>query len=47
MQRRKVDLPEPEGPTKQSTSPRFTSSEIDFSPSFEPYDFEMEKEGSR
>ena len=40
MQRRNVDFPEPEGPTRQSTSPRSTSSEMDFSTWFEPYDFE-------
>jgi hypothetical protein len=40
MHRRKVDLPEPLGPTRQSTSPRFTTSEMPFSTSFEPKLFE-------
>ena len=40
MQRKNVDLPEPEGPTRQSTSPRLTSSEIDFNTWFEPYALE-------
>src|SRR5215217_2594532 len=40
MRRRKVDLPEPEGPTRHSTSPGMTRSEIDFSTSLVPKDFE-------
>ena len=40
MHRRKVDLPDPLGPTRHSTSPRLTESEIDFKTSRDPKLFE-------
>ena len=36
MQRRNVDLPDPEGPIRHMTCPRGTSSEIPFSTSSRP-----------
>ena len=42
MQRRKVDLPDPLGPTMHSTSPRLTDNEMLFSTSFEPKLFDTQ-----
>ena len=41
MQRSSVDLPAPDGPMMQTTSPFFTDSETSVSTSVRPKDFQM------